>query len=135
MLTLVNLLIIFFIVLIFYQIFLAYFENSIIEGYKNKDNYKPYDTNNPDNALILAQQNAGNIVVLKGQMDEMLGINKQVQDLSGNVANLEQQVTDLVQAQKDYANQITGGTEPQVSGIIEEGEKLESTSNYMEEEL
>jgi hypothetical protein len=120
--------------LIFYQIFLAYFGNSIMEGYENKDEYKPYDTNNPDNALILAQQNAGNIIVLKGQMDEMLGINKQVQDLSGNVANLEQQVTDLVQAQKDYANQMTGGTEPEVSGIVEEGEQLESSSNYMEEE-
>lgn len=133
MLTLVNLLIIFFIMLIFYQIFLAYFENSIMEGYENKDKYKSYDTNNPDNALILAQQNAGNIIVLKEQMDKMLGINKQVQDLSGNVANLEQQVTDLVQAQKDYANQITGGTEPEVSGIVEEGEQIESSSNYMEE--
>ena len=136
MLTLVNLLIIFFIMLIFYQIFLAYFGNNIMEGYENKDNkeYQSYDTNNPDNALILAQQNAGNIIVLKGQMDEMLGINKQVQDLSGNVANLEQQVTDLVQAQKDYANQMTGGTEPEVSGIVEEGEQIESSSNYMEEE-
>ena len=136
MLTLVNLLILFFIMLIFYQIFLAYFGNSIMEGYENKDNkeYQSYDTNNPDNALILAQQNAGNIIVLKGQMDEMLGINKQVQDLSGNVANLEQQVTDLVQAQKDYANQMTGGTEPEVSGIVEEGEQIESSSNYMEEE-
>ena len=137
MLTLVNLLILFFIMLIFYQIFLAYFGNSIMEGYENKDNkeYQSYDTNNPDNALILAQQNAGNIIVLKGQMDEMLGINKQVQDLSGNVANLEQQVTDLVQAQKDYANQMTGGTEPEVSGIVEEGEQIESSSNYMEEEV
>jgi hypothetical protein len=135
MLTLVNLLIIFFIILIFYQIFLAYFKNSIMEGYENTDEYKSYDTNNPDNALILAQQNAGNITVLKGQMDEMLGINKQVQDLSGNVANLEQQVTDLVEAQKDYANQMTGGTEPEVSGIVEEGEEVESSSNYMDEEV
>jgi len=136
MLTLVNLLIIFFIILIFYQIFLAYFKNSIMEGYENTDNkeYQSYDTNNPDNALILAQQNAGNIIVLKGQMDEMLGINKQVEDLSGNVANLQQQVTDLVQAQQDYANQLTGGTEPEVSGIVEEGEEPESSSNYMEEE-
>ena len=137
MLTLVNLLIIFFIILIFYQIILAYFGNSIMEGYENTDNkeYQSYDTNNPDNALILAQQNAGNITVLKGQMDEMLGINKQVQDLSGNVANLEQQVTDLVEAQKDYANQMTGGTEPEVSGIVEEGEEVESSSNYMDEEV
>ena len=135
MLTLVNLLIIFFIILIFYQIFLAYFKNIIMEGYENTDEYKSYDTNNPDNALILAQQNAGNITVLKGQMDEMLGINKQVQDLSGNVANLEQQVTDLVEAQKDYANQMTGGTEPEVSGSVEEGEEVESSSNYMDEEV
>jgi len=136
MLTLVNLLIIFFIMLIFYQIFLAYFGNSIMEGYENKDNkeYQNYDSNNPDNALVLAQQNAGNISVLKGQMDEMLGINKQVQDLSGNVDNLQQQVTDLVEAQKDYANQMTGGTEPEISGTTEEGETTESTGNYMEEE-
>ena len=135
MLTLVNLLIIFFIILIFYQIFLAYFKNIIMEGYENTDEYKSYDTNNPDNALILAQQNAGNITVLKGQMDEMLGINKQVQDLSGNVDNLQQQVTDLVEAQKDYANQMTGGTEPEISGTTEEGETPESSSNYMDEEV
>lgn len=135
MLTLVNLLIIFFIMLIFYQIFLGYFENSIIEGYESKDDkeYKPYDTNNPENAFILAQQNAGNIIVLKGQMDNMLGINQQVQDLSGNVLNLQKQVEDLVQAQKDYANQLTGGTEPEISGTTEEGETTESSSNYMSE--
>ena len=129
MLTLVNLLIIFFIVLIFYQIFLAYFENSIMEGYENKDNkdYKQYDTNNPDNALILAQQNAGNIQVLKGQMDEMLGINKQVQDLSGNFVTLQQQVDDLVQAQNDYANDLTGGVEPEITGTGEEEEITETT--------
>ena len=108
-----------------------------MEGYENTDNkeYQSYDTNNPDNALILAQQNAGNITVLKGQMDEMLGINKQVQDLSGNVDNLQQQVTDLVEAQKDYANQMTGGTEPEISGTTEEGETPESSSNYMDEEV
>ena len=136
MLTLVNLLILFFIMLIFYQIFLAYFGNSFIEGYTNKDEnneYKSYDTNNPDNALILSQQNAGNIIVLKGQLDEMLGINQQVQDLSGNVASLQQQVTDLVQAQKDYANEMTGGTEPEISGTTEEGEQTETTSNYISE--
>ena len=125
MLTLINLLIIFFILLIFYQLFLAYFEN-MIEGYtnnnKNKNNdtkYKDYDKNKPNNALILAQQNAGNIIVLKGQLDKMLGINKQVQDLSGNVASLLQQVSDLVQALKEYASQMTGGKEPEISGTTE----------------
>ena len=97
-----------------------------MEGYENKD-YKPYDTSNPDNTLILAQQNAGNIEVLKGQLDNMLGINQQVQDLSGNFDRLQQQVDDLVQAQNDYANDLTGGVEPEISGTGEEEETTETT--------
>ena len=120
MLTLVNLLIIFFIILILYQIFLAHFENSIMEGYENKDNndYKSYDTNNPDNALILAQQNAGNIEYLKGRIEDVQGIYKQVQDLSGNVIALQEQVNGLVTAQQQYATQMTGGTPPDITGAV-----------------
>jgi hypothetical protein len=61
--------------------------------------------------------------VLKGQMDEMLGISKQVQDLSGNFITLQQQVDDLVQAQNDYANDLTGGAEPEITGTGEEEEE------------
>jgi hypothetical protein len=133
MLTLVNLLIIFFIILIFYQIFLAYFENSLMEGYENNKDYKPYDTNDPNNALILAQQNAGNIEVIKGQLDTMLGINQEVQDLSGNVVRLQQQMDDLVQAQNDYANDLTGGTEPEITGTGgEEEEEITETEEMTE---
>jgi len=112
MLTLINLLIIFFIALIIYQIILAN-NSSIIEGL---DTYQPYDMNNPQNALILAQQNAGNIQVLKQQVDELTGLNKEVQDISGNVITLQDQVTQLVAAQKQYADQMTGGTAPNVTG-------------------
>ena len=112
MLTLINLLIIFFIALIIYQIILAS-DTSFVEGL---DTYKPYDLNNPQNALILAQQNAGNIQVLKQQVDELTGLNKEVQDISGNVITLQDQVTQLVAAQKQYTDQMTGGTPPNVSG-------------------
>ena len=129
MLTLVNLLIIFFIILIFYQIFLAYFEKSIIEGYENENNkeYKAYDTNSPDNALILAQQNAGNIEVLKGQLDNMLGINKQVQDLSGNVSLLQDQVNNLVVSQNAYASSTIPSTAPDISGTTDDSTTNDST--------
>jgi TolA-binding protein len=114
MLTLINLLIIFFIALIIYQIILAN-DSSFVEGL---DNYQPYDLNNPQNALILAQQNAGNIQVLKQQVDELTGLNKEVQDISGNVVTLQSQVTQLVAAQKQYADKLTGGgTPPNVTGI------------------
>lgn len=128
MLTLVNILIVFFIILILYQILLA---SRIVEGLENQ--YQPYDTNNPNNALILAQQNAGNIDFLKQRLDTLTGINQQVQDLSGNVQSLQTQVTGLVQAQQDYANQMTGGTAPEVTGATEDGEPNDSTSNFVTE--
>ena len=125
MLTLVNILIIFFIFIILYQIILANNSNlplvvgklQLVEGFKNK--YKSYDTNNPNNAIILAQQNAGNISYLKERIDNVQGVYQQVQDLSGNVQNLQTQLNGLLQSQQAYANQITGGTPPEISGAVE----------------
>ena len=116
MLTLVNILIVFFIILIFFQIILA---NHLVEGLETGESYQSYDTNNPANALILAQQNAGNIEYLKGRIQDIQGMNKQVQDLSGNVQTLQEQVTGLVTAQQQYATQMTGGTAPDISGATE----------------
>ena len=129
MLTLVNILIVFFIMLICFQIILA---NHIVEGLETGKPYQPYDTNNPANALILAQQNAGNIEYLKGRIQDVQGMNKQVQDLSGNVLALQEQVNGLVTAQKEYATQMTGGTAPQISGAIpSEGTESTDTSNLV----
>ena len=114
---LVNILIILFIIIIFYQIFLQDI-SSKIEGMENQQNqqYQPYDMNNPNNTLILAQQNAGNIQVLKQQIDSVLGLNKEVQDLSGNVATLTTQVTNLIQAQQQYAQNNLPSSPPVVTG-------------------
>ena len=116
MLTLVNILIVFFIILICFQLILA---NHIVEGLETGKTYQPYDTNNPANTLILAQQNAGNIEYLKGRIQDVQGMNKQVQDLSGNVQTLQEQVSGLVTAQQQYATQMTGGTAPDISGATE----------------
>ena len=66
--------------------------------------------------MILAQQNAGNILYLKDRIGNIQGLYQQVQDLSGNVQTLQTQVNGLVQAQQDYANQMTGGTAPDITG-------------------
>ena len=75
--------------------------------------------NNPNNALILAQQNSGNIAYLKKQMDSVQDINQEVQDLSGNVQTLQTQVNGIVQAQQNYANQMTGGTVQNITGTTD----------------
>jgi outer membrane murein-binding lipoprotein Lpp len=123
MVSLINILIIFFLFLLSYQLFLA---NHIIEGLDNQ--YKNYDNSNPNNALILAQHNAGNIEYLKERINDVQGINQQVQDLSGNVQNLQSQVDDLVQAQKEYADQMTGGAPLEVTGATDEEDDTEDTN-------
>ena len=119
MLTIVNILISFFIILIISQLFLA---SNIVEGLENQ--YKPYDTNNPANALILAQQNAGNISYLKEQLSDCESLNNEVQDISGNLIKLQGQVEQLVAAQQQYANKLTGGgSVPHITGAVNESDK------------
>lgn len=120
---LVNTLIIFFVILIFYQIFLAHVISkiNIIEGMDTQSSqttqqYQPYDMNNPNNAFILAQQNAGNIQVLKQQMDDVLNLNNEVQDLSGNLAALTTQVSDLIEQQQQYVQTNLPSSPPEITG-------------------
>ena len=159
MLTLINLLIIFFCFLILYQVFLAYFKVSIVEGMMDvvptispsftptskptnqmlpnltvNQVYRQYDKEIANNTFMLAQQNAGNIEYLKQRIDSVQGMNQQIQDLSGNVQTLQTQVNGLVQAQQDYANQMTGGSAPEISGTVpEEGSNVQDTSNLITE--
>jgi len=113
MLSLINILILFFIILVGYQLILA---SHVIEGLENSKQYKPYNINDPNNALILAQQNAGNISYLKNRIDSVQGLNQQVQDLSGNVTSLQNQVNGLITAQKNYSSQMLGDTPPNITG-------------------
>lgn len=128
---LVNILILFFIILIGYQIILA---NRIVEGLENNANatnantYTPYDTNNPGNALILSQKNAGNIDYLKQRIDNVQDIFQEVQDLSANVSALQEQVNGIISAQADYATQMTGGTTPVITGAINEDDEEDTTT-------
>lgn len=112
-------LILFFALMLMYQVF------PVMEGMDNNttsdtgsNTYKPYDMN--AEPLILAQQNAGNISYLKQRLDEMGDVRKWLEDLSGNVASLQTQVNGLVQAQQEYANQMTGGTPPTITGAVDE---------------
>ena len=122
MLTIINLLIIIFVLLIICQIFLAHFSDSNIEGLEN---YKDYDTNDPNNVMILAQQNAGNIEVLKQEFEKISGLKQQVDDISGNMVNLTKQVDDLVQSQQDYLDQNLPAEPPEITGADDEEEPEE----------
>jgi len=124
---LLKILIIFFIGLIGYQLFLAFSGNNLIEGLAMNTNtttnssneYKPYNTNDPNNpnsALILSQQNAGNIEVLKGRIDKFDGVNARVDKMQQNIDSMQVQIDGLVQQQADYATDLAGNTPVEVTG-------------------
>ena len=130
MLMLVNVLIIFFIFLIVYQIILANY--NIVEGLKNNNSNKVYK-DYPPNALILSQQNAGNIEYLKKKTDDLQNMNSVVNDLSGNVASLQQQVNGLVSAQQQMVTQMTGGSPPDITGAVDDNVEQPDTSDLVTE--
>jgi hypothetical protein len=113
---LVKLLILFFICLLIYQMVLTWFPT--MEGMESDSTttstYQEYDTKS--DPLILAQQNAGNIEYLKQQITSLLKLDKQVQDISGNVTVLNDQVAGLAKAQADASQQLVGSTPLTVSG-------------------
>ena len=113
---LINILLFLFALLIVYQVY------RVKEGLEtattatatatSTPTYQPYDPNNP---TILAQQNAGNIQVLKGQMDELVGIKKEVEDISGNLYTLTDQVNQYMLQQATTAQQQLPPTPPAIS--------------------
>ena len=115
---LVYSLIIFFIMLIFYQLYTLVFARNLIEGLvTNEDlSYQPYDPNNPNSALILGQQNAGNIEYLKQRITKLEGMQKEVNDISLNLISVNQQIQGLIQQQQVAATQLAGDKPMQVSG-------------------
>jgi hypothetical protein len=75
--------------LIIYQVFLA----PSIEGYQD------YSTD----PLILGKQNAGNIQVLREQLNGLMGLNDTVKTTNKRVDDVEKQVKGLIDAQQQAA--------------------------------
>jgi len=101
----ISFLIVFFVLLIFSQFII------FREGLENN-----YDITNPNNALILAQQNAGNISYLKERLDNLTNLSTQVTDLSANVVILNDQVLKLVQQQSELTQKYVGTQPPTITG-------------------
>lgn len=85
------------------------------------EEYQAYNTDSPNNCLILAQQNAGNIEVLKGRVDDLGEVKKTVDTMKTNLELMQTQVDGLVQQQADYAAELAGGTtELEITGTMTE---------------
>ena len=134
---LIYVLICLFFILLGYQVYLGLCDsNKLVEGLKNnvvtKKEYMPYNLNDPNNSLILAQQNAGNIEVLKGRIDNLEGVKKRVDDIKQSIDQMQIQMDGLVQQQAEYAQEIAGSTPPEVTGT--NPETIDDVEMSIEEE-
>lgn len=139
---LINILIVVFLSLITYQIYLELFPNKLIEGLEgdtstststtSEQSYQPYNTNSPNNALILAQQNAGNIEFLRGRIDNLDGIKEKTDKMQEDMNAMQTQIDALVQQQADYAQQLAGNQPPDVSGT--EGQTTADAEQFIAED-
>lgn len=139
---LIYLLIILFLALLIYQTFSS--TNVIIEGLENETTtatnntnnsnatYQPYNMNDPNNALILGQQNAGNIDYLKQRIDDLSGIKERVDNMQESINSIQIQVDGLVQQQADYAQELAGSQPVEITGT--EGETTESAEATINQE-
>ena len=130
---LIYILIVLFVVLISYQVYLAMLSRTfIVEGLENNDTtYKPY-TIDQTNSLILSQQNAGNIEVLKGRIDDLDGVKESVDNMQESINSMQTQIDGLVEQQATYAQEMAGSTPPDVSGT--DYETTENAEDLIEEE-
>ena len=69
--------------------------------------YQPYNSNDPNSALILSQQNSGNIEYLKGRVTDLEKSTTKIDEMSQNMGSMQTQIDSLVQQQAEYAQSIS----------------------------
>jgi hypothetical protein len=69
--------------------------------------YQPYNSNDPNSALILSQQNAGNIEYLKGRVIDLEKSATKIDSISQNMGSMQTQIDVMVQQQAEYAKAIS----------------------------
>jgi len=125
---LIYFLIVFFISLFIYQIILAFYPSSIIEGMetnnktkdKSKNSDKSYGTmyeEYPTDPLILGKLNAGNIQYLKGQIDTITTNTNDINQMQSNIDQLQQQVSDLSTQMNQLSQSLISSESPDTSSV------------------
>jgi hypothetical protein len=158
---LIYILIVFFVCLIGYQLFLAFFPKTMIEGMDsgssetdpsetdpssdpttgtdpNSGTFIPYEGgNSADKALSLATQNQYNIEYLQKKIKEVDGVKDDVTKMKLDLTNQQQQISDLGTQMGNLGQQITGGaTQEDIQSIpVDEDSSTEAATAAAEADI
>ena len=113
----VNLLIVFFFLLLLYQ----FLTSCKREGLENSaGTYKDY----PEDPLILGKQNAGNIEVLKKEVDQIPEIKNRINTLEEDIKILNEQIIGLNEQNAEAVSSFSTTTD-MLTGVEEVGDEEE----------
>lgn len=157
MMSLIYILIIFFVCLIGYQVFLAFSKKSLIEGLEgdgeveeeegdvvdsesmpttdttnsNTDpTYQPYQGgSSADQALNLSKQNQYNIEYLQSKYSEIEGVKNDISKMKQDIDTLNTSVADLGDSAAELGTQLTGDKPPEETQSQLEDIDLGTTDN------
>lgn len=79
--------------------------HSKIENFKNTNTKQKYNTEDDSDEFILAQQNAGNIQVLKDRVKHLEVLKNKVIENSNKIKVLENSLKEIVEEQMDISSQ------------------------------
>lgn len=85
------------------------------EGIDDDHTYSEYDLSDPNNAIILAQKNAGNIQSIKDMIGNITELREMVDDNTTGIKEVQTQVNDLAEAQNSMAGEMVGTEVPEIS--------------------
>ena len=120
----INCIIIFFILLIMYQIYLSCFYDDKLSSFNNFKTFNTFGCFEGFTDASFSSYNMDDIssndpLVLQN-INNINYLNNEFIDMSGNMSKMQEQINGLVQQQNDYANNITGGTPPDVTGATDD---------------
>jgi hypothetical protein len=96
--------------IVVFSLLIVYQMVPIVEG---NEEYQEY----PDDPMILAKTNAGNIQVLKKRIDDIMGLKGTVDKQGTDLKALQEQVQAMVQAQTDAAADMTPEEMPLIEDV------------------
>jgi hypothetical protein len=154
---LIYILIVFFVCLIGYQLFLAFFPTKMIEGMDSDasatesatdttttesatdaSTFIPYEGgNSADKALSLATQNQYNIEYLQKKIKDVDGVKDDISKMKLDLTNQQQQVSDLATQMGELGSEVSGGaTEEDIQSIpIETDSSTEAATAAAEADI
>jgi hypothetical protein len=112
-----------------YQVFFAFSYDNRFNNYNSFNEFNCFEgfTDASFSAYNMTDISSNNPLILQN-INNINYLNNEFIDMSGNISKMQQQINGLVQQQNQYANNMTGGTPPNITGATDDSSTTSGTT-------